>query len=73
MRFLSIVVAMAALAGAVDAAYAHPGHLAENGHGHSHWIALIALGGLAVLAAGALAFRLVKGRLPFVYARAADK
>ena len=32
------------------AALAHPGHVADQGHGHAHWLALAILGGLGLVA-----------------------
>lgn len=30
------------------AAWAHTGHIADHGQGHSHWLALAILGGLSI-------------------------
>jgi hypothetical protein len=38
-------------------AAAHPGHLADAGQGHGHWIALAAVAGAAVVGAVALVRR----------------
>lgn len=35
-----IILVTATLPGAV---FAHPGHIAEQGHGHSHWIIFVLL------------------------------
>ena len=32
------------------AVLAHPGHVADQGHGHAHWLALAILGGLGLAA-----------------------
>lgn len=73
MRFLPLLAAAGLILSGTDAALAHPGHIVNDGHGHSHWLALFILGGLGVLAAGGLIYRLATGRLPLVDARRADR
>lgn len=33
-------------------ALAHPGHVTDLGHGHTHWLALVILGGFAIISLG---------------------
>jgi hypothetical protein len=73
MKFIAACFALVALAALGDVAHAHPGHIADGGHGHNHVLALIIVVGLGVFAAGVLAYRLVKGRLPFFDARRAGE
>jgi hypothetical protein len=48
MKTLTLTTAIALLA---TPALAHPEHLANAGHGHSHWLALVIFGGIATYAA----------------------
>lgn len=53
-------VVLAVLAGP---ALADPGHLADAGHGHAHWLALAGFAGAGVVAAGlVLRRRIVRRR-----------
>ena len=55
---LSTFIALSALA-VPQTAFAHPGHIAES-NGHTHWIAVAALAGVAVIGGWALAHKLAK-------------
>ncbi|MCG8445600.1 MAG: hypothetical protein MI753_07765 [Hyphomicrobiales bacterium] len=48
IRFLTFLLTVTAPV----MAFAHPGHLADDGSGHSHWLALAIFGGLALVALG---------------------
>ena len=37
------------LVAACSTSWAHGGHVAEAGHGHSHWLAVAALGAIAIV------------------------
>jgi hypothetical protein len=73
MKAIASTLALAALLAAAGAAHAHPGHIWDDGRGHNHVLALVILAGIGVFAAGALLYRLVKGRLPFFDARRAGE
>ncbi|WP_213161753.1 DUF6732 family protein [Kaustia mangrovi] len=47
---------------ATTAALAHPGHLADEGHGHSHYIALAIFLGVAAISAGLVLRRALRKR-----------
>jgi membrane protein DedA with SNARE-associated domain len=50
-RILCCTILLSALPG--TAALAHTGHIADAGHGHSHWLAIAALVGAAAVGAAA--------------------
>jgi hypothetical protein len=50
-RILCCTILLAALPG--TAALAHTGHIADAGHGHSHWLAIAALVGVGAVGAAA--------------------
>jgi hypothetical protein len=54
------LIATAALA--ATPALAHTGHIADEGYGHSHWLALAILGGLGVVSVGMLVRRVLRSR-----------
>lgn len=54
MRLIAAFIAaiagsIAAMIAGLDPALAHPGHLANDGHGHSHWLALFAVIGIIMV------------------------
>lgn len=46
-----ILYCLIVLAGLPAAALAHPGHVADAGYGHTHWLAVAAVAGAAVVGA----------------------
>lgn len=56
--FISILVTL----GMVNIVWAHPGHLADTGSGHSHWLALAIIVFFAFLGIVAFIFRFMKNR-----------
>ena len=48
LRFVTFLTA----ATAPVLAFAHPGHIADGGAGHNHWLALAIFGGFGLIALG---------------------
>ncbi len=46
------VLSVLGLVAASSASWAHGGHVAEAGHGHSHWLAVAAFGVIAAIGLG---------------------
>ncbi len=64
MKNILIFKALTVLGAAAtaSAALAHGGHIAEAGHGHSHWLAVVAFGAIAVIGLGLLRHRVRSSR-----------
>jgi membrane protein DedA with SNARE-associated domain len=60
-RILCCAILLAALP--ATAALAHSGHVADGGHGHTHWLAIVALVGAAAVGAAAWLGRRKERRL----------
>jgi len=60
-RILCCTILLSALPG--TAALAHTGHIADAGHGHSHWLAIAALVGVGAVGAAAWQRRRVERRI----------
>ena len=52
-----------------SAAFAHGGHVAEAGHGHSHWLAVAAIGAIAAIGLGLLYKRVRNRRQREIHAK----